>query len=334
MVKPDLGAVLAGLLERGAGRVGDRDAGHLVVQELRVARALQREDAEQDRQRDTARTEPPLRLREHRLDLLDAVQRLGHHEVGASGDLALEPVPLGRGVGGGRVEGAGDREAGPLADRGAGRVLAPIEPGEDLDEPDRVDVPDARRPGQVADPRRVPGQGEDVADPEGVRPEQLRLEGHEVPVAGRDVDDALEVQVVLDPERDGQRPHPHAGHRRVADVDGIDAGRLEQARGLDRALDADRARRVDLDRDHEPPLGEGPREAGGRGHVAGRGVAVDPTARCGTAPGAPSVGALTGEPARTSIAARIAAMCSGVVPQQPPTIAAPAASMSSTIAPK
>ena len=35
-----------------------------------------------------------------------------------------------------------------------------------------------------------------------------------------------------------------------------------------------------------------------------------------------------------SSALRIAAMCSGVVPQQPPTIAAPDASMPSTIAPK
>ena len=37
---------------------------------------------------------------------------------------------------------------------------------------------------------------------------------------------------------------------------------------------------------------------------------------------------------RASIAARIAAMCSGVVPQQPPTIRAPASSMSPTIPPK
>ncbi len=37
---------------------------------------------------------------------------------------------------------------------------------------------------------------------------------------------------------------------------------------------------------------------------------------------------------RASIAARMAAMWSGVVPQQPPTIAAPASSMSPTIRPK
>ena len=76
------------------------------------------------------------------------------------------------------------------------------------------------------------------------------------------------------------------------------------------------------------------RPVGGR-HVTGRGVAVGPAARCATGTGRSAVGALDRLSRHgTSIAARIAAMCSGVVPQQPPTIAAPAASMSSTIAPK
>ena len=141
------------------------------------------------------------------------------------------------------------------------RVLAAVEAGEDLDEADRIDVPDARAGRVVADPRRIAGQGEDVADAQRVRAEQLRLEGHEVPVAGREVDEALEVQVVLDPERDGHRAHPDAGHRRVADVDGVDAGRLEEPSRLDRPLDADGARRVDLDGDDEPAVRERPRRA-------------------------------------------------------------------------
>ena len=133
--------------------------------------------------------------------------------MGAGVELALEAVPLGRPVGGRRVEGAGDGEPGRLADRRAGAVLAAVEPGQDLDEPDRVDVPDARAGRVVADPRRVAGQGQDVADAERVGAEQLRLEGHQVPVAGREVDEALEVEVVLDAERDGQGAHPDAGHR-------------------------------------------------------------------------------------------------------------------------
>ena len=72
-----------------------------------------------------------------------------------------------------------------------------------------------------------------------MRAEQLRLERHQVPVAGREVDEALEVEVVLDPERDGHRAHPDPGHRRVLNVAQVGAGVAEEARGVDRALDAD-----------------------------------------------------------------------------------------------
>ena len=108
-------------------------------------------------------------------------------------------------------------------------------------------------PGRVvADPRRIAGQRDDVADPERVGAEQLRLEGHQVPVARRAVDEALEVEVVLDPERHGQGAHPDPGHRRVGDVDEVDAGVAQEPGGLDRPLDPDAPRRVDLDRDDEP----------------------------------------------------------------------------------
>ena len=247
------------------------------------------------------------------------------------------------GVRGGRVERAGDREPGRLADRRTRLVLAAVEPAEDLDEADRVDVPDAGPGRVVADPRRVAGQREDVPDAERVRAEQLRLDRHEVPVAGREVDEALEVEVVLDAERDGHRAHPDPGHRRVADVDEVDAGVAQEPRGVDRPVDPDRARRVDLDRDDEPPLAE-------LGAGAGSGVAARPP-RTGVAARSTTDGlddrSAAARPARrperapavavaaiASSAARIAAMCSGVVPQQPPTIDAPAASIRATIWPK
>ena len=222
----------------------------------------QRQDAEQDRDRDAARTEPAARLREHRLDLLDRVERLGHHQVRPGRELAFEAIPLGRRIGGGRIERAGDREPGPLADRPAGRVLGEVEPRQHLDQPDRVDVPDPGPGRVVADPRRVAGQGDDVADPERVGAEQLGLEGHQVPVARRAVDEALEVEVVLDPERHGQGAHPDPGHRRVGHVDEVDAGVAQEPGGLDRPLDPDAARRVDLDRDDEPAARRAARPGG------------------------------------------------------------------------
>ena len=85
-----------------------------------MAGALEGQHAEQDRQREAARSEPAARLGVHRLDLREAVERLGHDQVRAGRDLALQAVPFGHGVGGRRVEGAGDREACRCADRAAG----------------------------------------------------------------------------------------------------------------------------------------------------------------------------------------------------------------------
>ncbi len=56
---------------------------------------------------------------------------------------------------------------------------------------------------------------------------------------------------MLDPERHGQGAHPDPGHRRVGDVDEVDAGVAQEPGGLDRPLDADAPRRIDLDRDDE-----------------------------------------------------------------------------------
>ena len=52
LLEPDLRAALAGGVHRRPRLVGDRDAGHLVVEELGVAGALERQDAEQQRDRE------------------------------------------------------------------------------------------------------------------------------------------------------------------------------------------------------------------------------------------------------------------------------------------
>ena len=196
-------------------------------------------------------------------------------------------------------------------------------------------------PGRVvADPRRVAGQRDDVADPERVGAEQLRLEGHQVPVARRAVDEALEVEVVLDPERHGQGAHPDPGHRRVGDVDEVDAGVAQEPGGLDRPLDPDAPRRVDLDRDDELAGVEQLGQAGRRRRVVGGGRggrrSVDEGGRVERSVGRRSSAGAAGAAVASaaSSAARIAAMCSGVVPQQPPTIRAPAASRRGVTVPK
>ena len=216
------------------------------------------------------RTEPSPGLGEHRLDLLDRVERLGHHQVRArpSSFRSRRSHSV-------AASAAVESRAQAIVNPARWPIDAPdgssaqVEPGQDLDQADRIDVPDAGPGRVVADPRRVAGQGDDVADAEGVGAEQLRLERHQVPVTRRAMDQALEVEVVLDPEGHRQGAHPDPGHRRVGDVDEVDAGVAQEPGRLDRPLDPDAPRRVDLDRDDEATGGEQLGEARRRRRVVG-----------------------------------------------------------------
>ena len=73
-----------------------------------------------------------------------------------------------------------------------------------------VHVPDGRGRELVGGAGRIAGQGQDVADAQGVGAQQLRLEGHQVAVARGQVDQALEIEIVLDAEGHGHGAHPDA----------------------------------------------------------------------------------------------------------------------------
>ena len=301
----------------------------------------ERQHAEQHGHREAARPEAPARLGEHRLHLGDRVERLGHDEVGAGVELALQALPLGRASAavGSRAQAMVNPARWPIGEPAWSsprlrRARISIEA-------DRVDVPDARPGRVVADPRRVAGEGQDVADAQRVGAQQLRLEGHEVAVARREVDHALEVEVVLDAEGHGHGAHPHPRHRGVADVDDVDAGRLQQARGLDASARCGRERggSISTETTKRPRPGRAAearrRRARRRRRAARRGRPRlrSPAARgCGRArPAAAGRAPAARRPRRSRprrrATARIAAMWAGVVPQQPPTMRAPASSI-------
>ena len=95
-----------------------------------------------------------------------------------------------------------------------------------------------------------------------MRAEELRLEGHEVAVPGREVDEHLKAEVAPDGEAHGDGAHAHPGHGAVADVDEIGAGVADERSRLDGALDAHAAGRIDLDADDEATAGQSRRQAG------------------------------------------------------------------------
>src|SRR6266478_1049964 len=131
---PDAERAVPGLSKPAADLVGNRDTRHLVVQELGVARAVEREDADQNWNRRAAR---PL---EETVDLPQLVHGLRLNPARPRPDLSLEAVDLPRHVLGRGVQGGADVERRRLADAAPGRVLSLVHPTQDLYQPHPVDV--------------------------------------------------------------------------------------------------------------------------------------------------------------------------------------------------
>src|SRR5439155_16526842 len=254
---------------------------------------------------------------------LAVVERLRHGDVRAGFDLLPGAVDLGVEVAGRRSDGAGDGEVRRLANRRAKPVVALVETLQDLDQADRVDVPNAGRRRVVADAWRIAGERDDVANTERVRADQLRLERHQVLVAGGEVDQGVDANLLPDHERQRERAHADPRHRAVTDVDGVGTGsfdelstgdafgRIEAARRVDLHADDERAgrqplrewrgwqllRRVEVDRDRG--RGRGALDPGGGGDRLQRGTHGRDVCRRRAATAAdvrhPEIGGLAGE---------------------------------------
>ena len=191
--------------------------GHLVVQELGVAGRDERQHAEQQRDREAAAARSGAGTRRASSPPAPRRTAAGSSRGGRRRPACAPGGPTRSSVSaavGSRAQAIVNVACWPMGEPAWSsprlrRARISIRPIESTSQTPRAG-------GVVADPRRVAGEREDVPDAEGVRAQQLGLERHQVPVAGRDVDEALEVEVVLDPERDGHRAHAHARHRRVA----------------------------------------------------------------------------------------------------------------------
>src|SRR5947209_18217725 len=104
--------------------------------------------------------------------------------------------------------------------RSADGVTRPIEAlvelFDDLDEPDRIHVPDTARTRSQAVTRRVTGERDHVAYAQRVRAQEVRLERHGVPIARGEVDEGFETNALFDQGSEGDTVHAHARHRTVA----------------------------------------------------------------------------------------------------------------------
>src|SRR5262245_25807454 len=174
---PDAQGAVTRLAKPAAHVVGDRDPRHLVVEELGVSGAVQRQDTDQDRD---GRATGAL---EEAIELGEVVHGLSLDPARAGPNFSLEAIDLARDVLSGRVERGAEVERGRLPDAAAGSVLTLVHPAQDLHQADAVYVEHGGGVGVVAGARWVAGHREDVADVERVRAEQVALNAHQVSVA-------------------------------------------------------------------------------------------------------------------------------------------------------
>ena len=261
--------------------------------------------------------------RRNRASSLGIEDRLRDRELRARLHLVFEPAQLLVRIERAGIGGDADVKRRRRADGLPADVGAAVEPRDHVRQADRIDVEDAGRVRIVADLRRIAGDEQQVADAHRVRAEQIRLHAEQVPIAAGVVEDRLDAGLLLHQDRRRQRAHPRAGARTVGDVHEVDAVDPQLPRLLDERLGAEPARRHQLDADDERAAREGvghPRLLRARPPARRSGAVGTVTPRRRPTPHAAARSRSARAP-RTAIL--MWRMCSGVVPQQPPTSRTP-----------
>ena len=169
-------------------------------------------------------------------------------------ELAVKALDFASGIRRSGVERGAHAEGRGLADAVAGRVHALVHPAQHFEQADAVDVEDGRGVHVVARARRVTGHGQDVANAERVRAQQVGLDAHEIPVPAGEVH--VDVETGCLAHEDGGRQHGHAdaAERAVVDVDDLHATLLEELGALHELFHGVAARRIELHAHDEAAL--------------------------------------------------------------------------------
>ncbi len=197
-------------------------------------------------------------------------------------------------------------------------VEAVIQAAHDVDKTDGIHVKHCSRIGIVAQLGRVAGEAEDVLQPDRRSAQQIRLDAKNVAVAAGVMQNRLNAGVLLNLDAEALRAHASRGARRVRHIDGMHAELRQQARAFNLLGAVDALGRNDLHQRDECALRDQRADSRALRRVARAAF------RWSTQAAAP-------EPAPRAwasmarMAERMARMWLGVVPQQPPTICAPAA---------
>ncbi len=294
-------------------RRGHLDAGHLVGQELGVAQRGQRPDA-----RDDGNPEPSDASRNRPSCSGSNTGWVTANSAPASTFQANRSSSRSRSTADWFARHA-DHEPGGLPDRVSARIEPPVEPPHQVGEADAVDVEDRGRVGIGAHGGRVAGHDQHVAQPAGRGAEQIAQHAEHVAVAAGVVEDAVSSPTSRwTISAAGSTPIRLCARALSSDVHRVHAGFLERPALLEHPRRVPPAGRHDLDASDELAVGQLAAPAASAPPAA---PARHPPAGARARVGCPTA---TGRGCRLATYSRIFRMCSGVVPQQPPTNRAPA----------
>ena len=179
--------------------------------------------------------------------------RLRDDIFGAGLRLPFHPADLFVHVQSARVGAHADQQRGLRSHGIAADVQAVVQIVDDVGEADGVDVEDRGGVRVSAHARRIAGDADQVADPDGVRAEQFRLDPENVAVAAAEVHHGFDAGLLLDELAGDLSAQPRAGARPVWHIDAIDAVRRAQLGACDFLGCIHAARRQDLDESDELP---------------------------------------------------------------------------------
>ena len=170
--------------------------------------------------------------------------------------------------------------------------------------------------GVIPDRGRIAHDHEDIAQAEGMGSQQVALDTQQIPPTCREVQGGFHADLTLDDIADRPGRHAHARHGTIGHIDHIRAGFLEQGSPGNEFMGGETARRVHFGGNDKFPFRQFLGQLGRRfafGDFRSLRLLQYEWRTCAPQPGGLAASAL-----------RMAAICSGVVPQQPPMILAPA----------
>ncbi len=158
-----------------------------------------------------------------------------------------------------------------------------------LQQADRIEVENTRRPRLPAHRHRITGHRQQVADAEEMRAHQLGMQADQIAIAAGDVHDDVDAGIFLDAPGEGDIAQPDARQGIFRQTDGIGAGRRQPAGTGENFRAIEAARRIEFNRYDRPfsPRGEKASVPSGfcRRRDDLRQHGSRQLARCGTSPG-------------------------------------------------